>query len=105
MGDIPGGEEIARWAGENSDWLTRLPQRLFIAPGMGLFVYLPPDAAVAHLFPIDLPAILEPTNRKVLFTSIPPADARDGRGYHHQASAVAAHKPVTFTLGEGPPPR
>ena len=102
LGSLPCSEEVRAWAADDSTWLTRLPQRLFFVPNPARLIFLPPGSAAVHVFPVDLPAMLERSEHKVLFTSIPPADVRTGKGYLYRATAVAAQGPVRYTLEKGP---
>jgi Putative Ig domain len=103
LGPLPGGEEVAAWAKDDKEWATKLAQRLVFAPDPGQLIFCAPDSDLAHVYPVNLSALLAASGRGVAFTSTPPAEARPGTAYSYQATAAGEPGPITFALEAGPP--
>ncbi len=103
LGALPGAGEVGEWARGDDKWATKLHQRLVFVPDPGLLIFCAPDTDTAHVWPINLPALLAAAGHDLAFTSTPPAEAKPGAAYSYRATAAAVHAPVSFTLETAPP--
>jgi hypothetical protein len=98
LGELPGGEAVTAMAKLDPKWITQLRQRMFFVPDPGLLVLVPPGSSTVHLYPVDLPAMLEKANKWMIFTSVAPAEVRPGQPYTYQVNVVAREGPVKYTV-------
>ncbi len=103
LGPLPGGEAVATWAKTDRDWANQFHHRLIFSPEPGRVIFAPPGFDTVHVIPVDIAAMLRAAGRDPLFTSVAPAETREGRPYTYRATVAGGRGALKFTLEAGPP--
>jgi hypothetical protein len=76
---------------------------VYLNPKAKVLVVVPAGHDELRLYPADLDAALEHSNREYLyFASSPPATFQSGKTFEYQAEAKAKKKPLVFSLATAP---